>query len=854
MTSRPPSNPPEESQRPEALVIPPDSAIRRTLGSASRLVLLLTLPIALFWRGGVSVDALLVVIGLGLLGWVLSWAVRPRDLPRARFAWLWLGLGAYTVLQLIPLPRALVATIQPGAVEISDLGRATLGLAPLDMLPIAVAWGDAALQAALYLGLAGLAVTAAITVQIDDGRRLMRQLAQLIVWLAAASGCLWLIAHEPNLAGLIPLPLREQAEALVFVNENHQAGLLVVGLALALGQVLEVRNERLQNVFRLVATFLGLTILLVGSRGGVLIAFVMLGLTGATLPRPDRHMRRDEWERRVEARQRGLLITLSIVVALVVLAMPVLEVEFGVVGAYSLDEDVKVKTVQKMLPLFGDGWLFGQAPGTLPVVFGIEYPEVATRVDFAENLIAQRLFDGGLWGGLPFLAVLAWLLGSMVRMKRHFNVYTPMWIALFGLTLTNMVDFSLEVGGGLIIFLALALGAERTWPTRRSASVRGRRAASARLVVPGRLAAGLALAVSFGLLLSSHGRLSRDVGVAFAELSADDAKARLVADGQLYNHHALYLTARKLIAASRHVEALPFLDRAITLRPASQHARLFRLTIHLRQSNSSAAADDLAILLKPWNDTSKRALDVCLTSPLAKELLVDVITRDTANSYRIGQLLLRKGRPALVEEVALALRKAYPDKRFNIEGLRGRVYVRRGLFAPARRISAALMSRRETELAGWQLEGHILAQTGQPYAAYHLFREVCKRWPSNWEACASGVHAVLAAKRPTVALDYIRSQFSIMRVSPAKAGFYWSTLARAYLQLNRADDAIAAAERVLGYDRGNHQAQMILVKARLMIGDNRSAEALVKRLLKSQPGDADTIALAEAVTRAGAVR
>lgn len=842
-----------DQRSPEALMAPPQSAARLAVGGAARAFLLLALAVGIFWRGGVSSEAMLAVMGLGFVAWLLSWAVRPRELPRARFAWLWLGLGVYTGLQLLPLPRGLLAVIAPRAVEISDSGRAAAGLAPLDAMPVAVAWGDAALQCALALGCAALALTAAITVQVEDGRRMMRQLGQYIVWLAVASGFLWLVAHESHLARFVPHALREQADLLVFVNPNHQSALLVAGFALALGQVLEVRGDRMQNVFRAAATFLGLAILLVGSRSGILIAFGALGLSGATLPRPDRHMRRDEWERRARIRQRSLLITLTIVVVLVVMTMPVLELEFGVLGAGYLDGDTKVKTVSKVFGMIGDGWLFGQAPGTLPVRFGALFPEFSTRVDFAENIIVQRLFDGGIWGGAPFLALLAWLLGGMVRLKRHFQVYTPMWIAASGLVLANMTDFSLEVGGGLLLFLALVLGAERTWPTRRSSGRRGQLQADARWVLASRLISGLALITAIALLLASMGRLSRDVSAAFAETDATSARARLIADDHLYNHHALYLVARKLITESRHDEALPLLNRALALRPGSEHSRLFRLMILLRHGDTAAATEDLAILVKPWNESSKRALGLCLGSPLAKTLLTEVMIRDPKNSYRIGRQILDAGRPGLVEEVALALRKAYPEQRFNIEGLRGRVYVKRGLFGPARRISAALMSERDTELAGWELEGTILTHTGRHYEGHHLLREVCKRWPSNWSACSGAVEAILAANRPTLALDYIRGQFSSMRVSPAMAAVYWISLARVYLQLGRPDDALAAAERVLGYHRDHRGAQVILVKARVMIGDERGAQALARRLVASDPNDAEALELLASVTHTSAL-
>jgi len=841
--------PRQESEEPgQALIIQPPGLARRTLGAASRYLLVVSLFVAVFWQGGVSTGAMWALIAIGGLAWILSWAVRPAGLPRARFAWLWLALGGYSALQLVPLPRNLVASIHPQAVRLDDLGRAALGMAPAESLPLAIAWADAAMQASLFLVCGGLAMTAAISTQIEDGRRLMRSLGRVVVWIALISGGLWLLTHEPHLVRLVPHALRQELRAFLFINPNHETGLLVAGLALALGHAIEARTVRLQTLHGLTAAFLGLTILLIGSRGGILVAFLVLGLTGATLPRPLRHMRRDEWVRRAEARQRILLITLSTVVVMVVLAMPVLEVEFDVIGARSLDNDPKLDIVSKIVPLLGEGWLFGQGAGTLPVVMGIAHPELASRVDFAENIIAQRLFDGGLWGGLPFLVVLAWLVGSMFRLRRRFQGYTPFWIAVTALVLTNMVDFSLEVAGGLLIFMALAAAAERTWPTRRSGSRRGRPAGLAKMLLPGRVASGAALLLAAVLMVGADGSLNRQVSARLADAPLNEARARL-ADGLLHNHHAFYVVARKMIAGGQTAEARPLLDRAIGLRPSSEHARLFRLGASLELGELEDAVTDLTELLRDWKPVSKRALDACMTSPHAEELLVRVIPKVPERSYMVGWHVYQRGRADLVERVALALRKAFPDRRFNIEGLRGRVYVKRGHMAPARRISAALMAKSETELAGWELEGTILSHTGRFYEAHHLMREVCTRWPENWSACAAAVNTILRAKRPELALEYIRAQFSSMRHHTRTAVFYWHSLARAYLQMQRADDAINAAERMLGYSKNDRDGLMILVKGRQMIGDRRGAEMMLARLKKSHPTDKAVALLADEVSQ-----
>ena len=85
------------------------------------------------------------------------------------------------------------------------------------------------------------------------------------------------------------------------------------------------------------------------------------------------------------------------------------------------------------------------------------------------------------------------------------------------------------------------------------------------------------------------------------------------------------------------------------------------------------------------------------------------------------------------------------------------------------------------------------------------------------------------------------------------AAFYWLSLAKVYLQLGRPDDTVAAAERVLGYHRDHRGARVILVKARVMIGDERGALVLARRLVASDPNDATAVALLASVTHTNAL-
>lgn len=822
------------------------SPVRHLALRVAGWLLTLTLLVAMFWQGGVEPAAMAALFVLGALTWPLIWSARPHRRPDSTFAWLWVALGTYTSLLLVPLPRGLVAGVHPRAVAISDAGRAALGLGPASSLPLALAPGEAAFQGALYLlaGAFGLMLAAHFT---RPGSRVdVRQIARFLVWPIAVSAVLWVVGWQPAVAGLLPHEVARMVRSLVFVNANHQAAVEVVGLTLALGAAMDARNERVSTIYGAVSAVLGLAVLLTTSRGGILAAFFALALTGYSMPQPHPHMRREERDRRASKRQRNLLAVLSVVIVMVVATLPLLEPELEFLGEDNILEHTKLHMMGRTFGFLGDGWLFGQGPGALPVAVATAIPDMPSRLDFAENIVADRLLSGGLWGGLTFLLALAWLTGSLVRTKRRYPGYTPLWIAMCALLVHELVDFSMEVAGGLLLFMVVATLAERLRPRRKHRASSDRPGGSKRRLVPGQVGAAFSLGLGALLLLQSQGNLSRQVDQSLAELSAQQTADR-IADGLLHQHQAWYLLGRRRLDEGRLAEAGKALDRAMALRPASAHARLFRFAVRVKNGDVDAALQDLVVLLGAPKETFEQTMAICVDSGQGSELLQRVIPMAPERSYDIGRYLFAR-RPDLLEQVALALRRADPDRRFAIEGLRAQLYIRRGLFEPVRRISAALMANPDTELAGWSLEASVLVRTGRPYEAFHLFKEVCDHWPHDETACLGAINAILLAERPKQALAYIRGRFPQMRSTPFWAAQYWRALSRAYLQLNRADDALMAAERVLGYARGDREARELLVRAKIMLGDRQGARQQLDSLRVESPTDPAMVELSRAVS------
>ena len=825
------------------------------LRSAGRYLLLAGITTAVLWHGGTSHAAVGVVLLLCAAAWVCVAVDAPHRPTGIRAGWLWVALGVYTALQLLPLPRSLVIVLHPSAVELSDLGRAALGLQPATMLPIALATGDAAMQGAIYLVAGVLAVLIGSALMKPGGREDTEDLLRFIVWLIVISGGFWVLGWGHGIARRVPSEIRAVGQLLSFRNPNHEAGLMVAGLAIAFSRSLREAEAELLSM-RAGAVICGVVCVFTGSRGGIGAGIFVVAMAILTLPR-GKNLRRSERDRAEERLWRIVLSTLSAAIVIVMIGMPVLEKEIDFdTGA---GQDISKLLVLGEVPeLLKEGWLFGRAPGSVPVIVGEHGGYGQARLDFLENLVADRLVSGGLWGGLGFLCLLAWIVGRLLTRRRQGPWVAPA-LALVGVLLHDLVDFSLEVAGALVVFLAVASAAERLQPYRKPdddderAMIRRSVARNHRVQVA---MSGGALALAAVLWQASADRLTRDVDTKLADLPLAELQS-IVGSSYLYDHHALYVLGRKQLEAGKASEAVRALDHAIRLRPNSAHARLARLTARHAAGRTDLAADELIWLLtQPIDSTASQEMFHDVLDRVAglrggEEILVRGISRLGERSYSIGRWL-RGRRPALVERLALQLRRDHPDRRFGIEAIRGLLYTRRGQLEPARRIAAELMADPKTELLGWTLEAYIHVLTGRPYEGHHLFDEVCRRQPDNAEACMNALDAIVRAKRPQVAKEYLRVRYPAMRRHPHQAYAYWMAAADVEQQLDNLEASVSAARRALGFRRNDRPALHKLVELFVLLGDRYAAENALARLAqanKNRSADNDFASLAEAVTQ-----
>lgn len=832
----PEAKPKPRGQREKLLVRDETRQQRHTARWVLRGLLALAVAVAALGNGGVSWTVMAVVWALLLAALPAAYLAVPSKPPRVRLGFLWWLLGLVTALQVVPLPRFLVGALQPMSLQLADLGRAALNLPPATFAPLALAPGDAAFQGAVYLLGGCLALLGSIALSGHDGRRCIHWTVNVVLVVASISGAAWVCAFMSPITDFVPPGLSLKLANLCFVNPNQEAGLLNMGIAVALGRMSLAINSRWQTVFGLAALLLCGVILEVGSRGGILTMALVLALTVFMRPGPVKGRRADLRDlQRAAAVRLGVLIA-SVALTAAIVALPALDREFGAVAdSHKVEGFARLIGLQPGSPgpsdLLHATWLAGAGPAGLPVLTGLDAKWGRSRIDFAENFLLDHVFNLGIFLGLAFLLAVLWIVIRWLKRRNDVPQAPGPTIAAYAMLVENMVDFSLELGGGLLPFMATATALERALPPPEGREdMEAKRLPHHRRVL---LASGLGLIVAGILLGTSLNAMTRSDEAVLHNLPLAEMKT-LVASRFLYDHHAFYLYGRKLFAQGQMQPAERAFHRAVQLRPSSPHAHLFRFATRLKLQKTHEAAEDLRWLLDQDDDMLHRALNLCLESPAAQEVLLDVLPRGPDQSERVAQYLATS-RPDLVESVALKLRTAFPDKMFGIEYVRGTLYLKRGNLEPARRIAANLLSRPQTKDFGYVLEAMLLVQGGKHYQAFHLFRDVCDRMPDSWTACSGAIEAIINSNRPAEALRYLNARAPFLQDHPTHAGYMWYNKGRVAQQLGRLEDALEAFRRAHGFIPQDVSVTLSLADTSLQIGLREEARSLVDEALALQP-------------------
>jgi tetratricopeptide (TPR) repeat protein/O-antigen ligase len=396
-----------------------------------------------------SVAVMLAVALFAYSALVLKRTRRKQSLLLFPMGVALISVCGLTLLQIIPLPPFLIRILNPGAADLFDHVLAGTGLwgegnwRALSLAPPATA---VELIKFLAYGLAFLVV-----VNYFNDRHRARRLMKAVAWCGftvALVGFFSRLFVAKAIFGIHPVA-QGTFFFSTFVNPNHLAGFLGLCSPVALGLALSARDRQDRALYGFMGVIAGVGVFMSLSRGGI-VAFcagcVFLFIFAAT--------RRSRKIRRV-----ALVQTLAAAVLVLAgyLAYDTVIKELKTLGdVEAIAEENKIRSWKGTLPMMVNHPVVGIGRGAFATAYP-RYKTVESRRTFThpENGVIQNLVEWGPVVGVLFIGmfILAFIL-ALSRARQSYSMGGCL-AGVFIVSLHNLVDFNLEVGGVAMPFLVV---------------------------------------------------------------------------------------------------------------------------------------------------------------------------------------------------------------------------------------------------------------------------------------------------------------------------------------------------------------------------------------------------------------
>jgi tetratricopeptide (TPR) repeat protein len=390
--------------------------------------------------GGAFPSTVVVIAGLALVALATALWIRrfsPTRVVDGLFivmglAWLWTGL------QVVPLPSGVAHALGLGSIESAERLQ---GLTWVGTIPLTISYDPGSTQLQILIGVIILAAFLAARLGGRSG------LTPIAIATVASALLLSLegLAHRASDADAvfgIYSPRFTQPQVLTpLMNGNHLGGLSLLGALIAAGLAAR-RSGRSRRIWSAASVLCAMTVawtLSRGALGSLLFGFVLLAGWLIHGMRSDR---------------RGGAISVALAGVAGILAFVGLEPVLRRFETQGLD---KLAVAAHGLQLLdGSAWWFGVGRGAFSSAFVAEEGS-SGRYTHPENILVQWTTE---WG-IPVAGVLLLLL-ALALWKRLRTAEEPLvaatCIAILALSLQNLVDFSLEMAG-IVVVVATLLGA-----------------------------------------------------------------------------------------------------------------------------------------------------------------------------------------------------------------------------------------------------------------------------------------------------------------------------------------------------------------------------------------------------------
>jgi O-antigen ligase len=513
----------------------------------------------------------------------------------ARLRWLKTGLTplfffflAYLILQMTPLPQWLLLMISPeakiagamsqpaaAALNPADLPNTWYALAPY-LYPVRMSLVRWVVYGLFFFGL----------IRCLDSRRRIEAAVITILVLCCFDALYGIVQTYSGNDRVWWFKLSGSGRASrdvsgTYLNRNHFAGLMEMGIALAIAyagalggkmeehpdsprrpvpfkkRFLAFFSERGMDLRYFLVIFaggiMGLGLILSASRGGIIAMAGALLLMGLLF-----YFRKGE-------RRKGRIILILFSIALIFSIYAGLDYTVARFDAFDRDMENRWVRAERTIDLFRDNPYAGVGIGNFRHAYGkYQHPrDVNFYVDYAHNDYAQFLAEAGIAGGMLLIAGMGWYMVRIFRrwLERKDSFAVCLGIAPFGalsaLAIHSFTDYNLHRPANMLVLIAvIAIGfAALNMENRRGNS----RTAYGQRMIPLWPWGGLLLAGAAGLILWSgvwtirhfiaetHCNTDRNITLNLKENpSADEARSAIAWDpgNAMYRH--------KLVRALAH--------------------------------------------------------------------------------------------------------------------------------------------------------------------------------------------------------------------------------------------------------------------------------------------------------------
>ena len=406
--------------------------------------------------GGAFPWAVVVIAGLSVASLGLAlWVRRPASTPVVDGMFIVMGIAwLWTCLQAVPLPSGVAQALRLGSIQSAERLQ---GLAWADSVPLTISYDPGATHLQVLIGISILAVFLAARL---GGPAELKPIAMAMVASAVLIG-LVAFAHEAagtkSLFGVYSPRFTATRLLAPLMNGNHLAGFSLMGALIAAG--LAVQGGRRQERIAWIATSVFCTIVVAwtlsrGAIGALFFGFVLLAAWLVSSGQSD-------------GRRAAIPVTVVGAAVAGVVAFAGLE---PILRRFETQGLGKLELAARGFRLLdGSAWWLGVGRGAFSSAF-VAHEGAVDRYTHPENLIVQWTTEWGVLLALALLFVLTLALWKRFRTAEE-PLIAAVCVAIFALALQNLVDFSLEMAGVVVVVAALLgvlLPARSTLPRERT--------------------------------------------------------------------------------------------------------------------------------------------------------------------------------------------------------------------------------------------------------------------------------------------------------------------------------------------------------------------------------------------------